>query len=41
MSNKKINYLYDYALDSGAIGGKLIGAGGGGFLFFYTKTGRN
>tara|TARA_Y200000002_G_C22680851_1_gene664023 strand:+ start:2045 stop:3022 length:978 start_codon:yes stop_codon:yes gene_type:complete len=38
MSNKKINYLYDYALDSGAIGGKLIGAGGGGFLFFYTKN---
>lgn len=37
MSNKKINYLYDYAIDSGAIGGKLIGAGGGGFLFFYTK----
>lgn len=38
MSNKKINYLYDYALDSGATGGKLIGAGGGGFLFFYTKN---
>ncbi len=37
MSNKKINYLYDYALGNGAIGGKLIGAGGGGFFMFYSK----
>ncbi len=37
MSNKKINYLYDYALSNGAIGGKLIGAGGGGFLMFYSE----
>ena len=35
MSNKRINYLYDLALNNGAIGGKLIGAGGGGFLMFY------
>ena len=34
MSNKKINYIYDYAMRNGAIGGKLIGAGGGGFLMF-------
>ena len=38
MSNKKINYLYDYALDNGAIGGKLIGAGGGGFFMFYSEN---
>ena len=37
MTNKKIDYLYDYAIDNGAIGGKLIGAGGGGFLMFYSK----
>ena len=34
MTNKKINKLYDFALDNGAIGGKLIGAGGGGFFMF-------
>ena len=37
MSNSKINGLYDYALQNGALGGKLIGAGGGGFLMFYTE----
>ena len=37
ISNKKINYLYDQALSNGAIGGKLVGAGGGGFLMFYAK----
>ena len=35
MSNPKINEWYDLAMDSGALGGKLIGAGGGGFLMFY------
>lgn len=35
MSNKKINDWYDLALKNGALGGKLIGAGGGGFLMFY------
>jgi D-glycero-alpha-D-manno-heptose-7-phosphate kinase len=34
MSNSRINHWYDLALESGAIGGKLIGAGGGGFLMF-------
>jgi len=37
MSNPKINEWYDLALASGALGGKLIGAGGGGFLMFYTE----
>jgi D-glycero-alpha-D-manno-heptose-7-phosphate kinase len=32
MSNTQINHWYDLALENGAIGGKLIGAGGGGFL---------
>lgn len=35
MSNPEINQWYDYAMANGALGGKLIGAGGGGFLMFY------
>ena len=34
MSNPRINYLYDKAIANGALGGKLVGAGGGGFLMF-------
>ena len=37
MSNSKINEWYDIAMQNGAIGGKLIGAGGGGFLMFYSE----
>jgi len=37
MSNPKINEWYDLALANGALGGKLIGAGGGGFLMFYVE----
>jgi len=35
MSNDKINEWYGLAMANGALGGKLIGAGGGGFLMFY------
>jgi D-glycero-alpha-D-manno-heptose-7-phosphate kinase len=35
MSNDQINAWYDLAMANGALGGKLIGAGGGGFLMFY------
>ena len=35
MSNSRINEWYEYAMENGALGGKLIGAGGGGFLMFY------
>jgi D-glycero-alpha-D-manno-heptose-7-phosphate kinase len=35
MSNPKIDQWYELALTSGAVGGKLVGAGGGGFLMFY------
>jgi len=35
MSNSDINGWYDCAMANGALGGKLIGAGGGGFLMFY------
>ena len=37
MSNSHINDLYDLAMANGALGGKLIGAGGGGFLMFYSE----
>lgn len=37
MSNDRINEWYDLAMRSGALGGKLIGAGGGGFLMFYAE----
>ncbi len=36
ISNDRVNGLYDLALDNGALGGKLVGAGSGGFLLFYT-----
>jgi D-glycero-alpha-D-manno-heptose-7-phosphate kinase len=35
MSNDRINRWYQVGMDSGAVGGKLVGAGGGGFLLFY------
>lgn len=38
MSNKQIDDIYLYALENGALGGKLIGAGGGGLLLFYTDN---
>jgi D-glycero-alpha-D-manno-heptose-7-phosphate kinase len=38
MSNSRIDYLYNLALKNGALGGKLIGAGGGGFLMFYSHN---
>jgi len=37
MSNDRINEWYDHAMANGALGGKLIGAGGGGFLMFYAS----
>lgn len=37
MSNPRIDEWYELAMKSGATGGKLIGAGGGGFLLFHAK----
>lgn len=37
VSNGVIDDYYDLAIRNGSSGGKLIGAGGGGFLIFYTK----
>ena len=37
ITNKTINSYYNKAIKNGAIGGKLCGAGGGGFLLLYCK----
>lgn len=40
VSNGSIDELYDIAIKAGALGGKLLGAGGGGFLLFYCEKDR-
>ena len=40
ISNPEIDEYYDIAMKHGAIGGKLLGAGGGGFLLFYVPENR-
>jgi len=37
ISNDDINQYYEKAMKNGALGGKLLGAGGGGFLLFYCE----
>lgn len=37
ISTGSIDALYQQAVDAGALGGKLLGAGGGGFLVFYVQ----
>jgi D-glycero-alpha-D-manno-heptose-7-phosphate kinase len=37
MSNSQVDQWHQLAMENGALGGKLIGAGGGGFLMFYTE----
>ena len=40
MSNPQIDEWYELARKNGALGGKLVGAGGGGFLMFYSEDHR-
>ncbi len=40
ISNGSIDHWYQRGRDSGALGGKLVGAGAGGFLLFYTRDQR-
>ena len=40
ISNGIVDHYYDLAMESGALGGKLLGAGGGGFLLFYCDKSR-
>jgi D-glycero-alpha-D-manno-heptose-7-phosphate kinase len=35
ISTNKVDELYNYGINNGALGGKLLGAGGAGFLLFY------
>ncbi len=37
ISNEKVNQIYNTGLSNGAMGGKLLGAGGGGFILFYCE----
>jgi len=37
ISNPKIDYIYELGLRNGALGGKLLGAGGGGFFLFIAE----
>ena len=38
ITNSKIDQMYEYGIKNGAESGKLIGAGGGGFLLFFTHN---
>ena len=40
MTNPQIDEWYDLGRKNGAVGGKLVGAGGGGFLMFYAENHR-
>lgn len=37
ITNNKIDNLYSVAIKAGALGGKILGAGGGGFVLFFVK----
>lgn len=37
ISTNSIDALYQKGIEAGALGGKLLGAGGGGFLVFYVQ----
>ena len=37
ISTPELDFIYKKAMDNGALGGKLLGAGGGGFFLFYVE----
>ena len=41
VSNENVNKIYDTALENGASGGKLTGAGGGGHMLFYCEKSKH
>jgi len=41
ISNEFIDQHYQKAISNGAVGGKLLGAGGGGFLLFYVPENKH
>jgi D-glycero-alpha-D-manno-heptose-7-phosphate kinase len=38
VSTKEIDEIYQAGIDAGALGGKILGAGGGGFILFYVRA---
>jgi D-glycero-alpha-D-manno-heptose-7-phosphate kinase len=38
ITNQYFDEIYDFALKNGALGGKLLGAGSGGYYLFYVPT---
>ncbi len=40
VSTPEVDYIYETAIKNGAIGGKLLGAGGGGFMVFFAEPTR-
>ena len=38
ISNDDLDAIYEYAIEKGALGGKLLGAGDGGYFLFYVPT---
>ena len=38
MSNNELDHIYQVAKENGALGGKISGAGGGGFFLFYVES---
>jgi D-glycero-alpha-D-manno-heptose-7-phosphate kinase len=40
IASPRIDRLYEIARDNGALGGKISGAGGGGFFLFYAEEGK-
>ena len=41
ISNPAIDEIYEAGIKQGAIGGKLLGAGGGGFMLFYADENKH
>jgi D-glycero-alpha-D-manno-heptose-7-phosphate kinase len=41
VSTPEVDYIYETAKKNGALGGKLLGAGGGGFMLFYADRERH
>ena len=37
VTSKRVDSIYENALNAGALGGKLLGAGGGGYFLFFAK----
>ena len=41
ISSKDIDLIYETGIKAGALGGKLLGAGGGGFMLFYVPQNKH